>query len=304
MTPADLRRYLAIHADGELPADARDAVERVLAGDPACRAEVARWQTLRRCAHRGLASEPVPAHLRERVMARLAAARRPPRGRAWPVLGVLTAAAAMIVLSVASWWRTGREEGADQPLAAPAVPVLTAESLADIFQRCALHGCRNSLALVDGTVTEAREVITRTAAIRFAARLPDLTEQGYRLAGLCCCSPREGLRTVHAYYERLGRVAAQPPQPGDRLSFFCLECCIELERCQSACGQTPGARHPQRRYALTTTADNVTVVKWDEQSLSYALCGVLPETDLVRLVDAVDLAWRPAAGAPLASRRP
>jgi len=294
MKPSELRLHLPTYADDELPPALRAEVDQCLATDPGSRAEVERWKALRRGAQRALQSEPLPADLRDRLLERLATTRR--RGRLLrlgPVVGTLSAAA-LIMIGVFAWWSTGRS---DVPPA-----LLTPERLARIYQRCALERHHDPFQLAHKSPREAAATLAKEPRVTYALNIPDLSSAGFHLEGVCLCPPSDGVQGVHAYYERNDADQRPDRHPQDVVSFFSLARRVRLDRCSTLCKSGRGPQHPQREYVVASTGDDVTVLKWDEQSRSYAICSALRSDELMQIVDRLNVAaLSPSSPAGLAT---
>ncbi len=264
MNPSEMRKHLAEYADGELDPAQRAEIEAHLAQDPASRADVARWQALRQCAHRALVSEPVPRGLEDRVRANLQASRRV-RSRRLYRLGLPgLAVAAAVVLALFVW--PGSEAAATN---------VQVSGFASVYRRCAVERRHDTLNVRgDGGCKTLAEL---QAEAPLAAGLPDIPSHGYRLDGACWCGPPEckecGARVLHAYFRR-------SDDPNDVVSAFAVDCAITL----CTCGGTPcpGCQRGTAEFRDGTDGD-VSLVCWKRQKISYVLAGRMPREELTKL---------------------
>ena len=283
MNRAELKRHLADYADGELAEEFRLEVEARLSEDPAGRAEVTHWQSLRRSAWRGLTAEPLPAGLRERLVERLAAERHRPY-QVWRIVGRTMAAAAVVFLSVIF---TLSRPGGPSGMAATRIAV---GDLTHIYHGCACKHRHDSFKLAGMMPTQAVSVLSKQPGFDFAIYVPDLSSSGFRLAGACDCFRKmTGINGVHAWYERKQHEEGQPSRPEDVLSFFSIACPVKLCGCPKTCSGHC-VPHQQRKYIVAHAADDTTILKWEEHACSFAVCSVLKPDELIRVVDAVDVA--------------
>jgi hypothetical protein len=288
MIQPEIIRELAAYADGEVDDRLRADLERAVAGDPECRAAVARWKALRLCAQRALASEPVPGDLQERIRQRLAYQRRVSVFRWWGFSGLALASAALIVLVAL---KPSPPAAAVSPAVATATVVVYPGEFAEIYRRC---GYARHHTLTDVTGRGLAEVAAEVRAwdkTDFPVYLPNMT--GYRLAGVCPCFPRPVVRTVHANYVRGQFNPDESSPPEQVVSFFSLSDRVDLAEQRSIVGQGRQYLHPQRNYCVAQAGENVTVIKWDEAETSLAVCSCIPQEELVRLVDSTELATLP-----------
>ena len=265
MTPRDVRQHLAAYADGELPPEARAAIEAALAATPELPAEMARWQALRRALGRTVQSEIVPAGLAGRVRAGLAADDSPsavPRfGRVYRLGLAGLSAAAVLILALFVWPRDAQATSLD------------VRGLAKIHRACAQDHRHDTLGVRGCAPRVACQKIK--ARTGFAGDVPDVSACGeYDLDGACQCSPARGVRAIHIAYR-----SKQAPERV--LSVFAVERALELA---TAGGPCPNCTCGQRNYRRGTDAD-VTLVGWHQNGRSYVLVGPLSEPELVRLAD-------------------
>lgn len=267
---SDMRPHLAGHADGELAAELYPTVEAHLAECQKCRMEVERWQVLRRCAQRVVASEALPPGLEQRLRQRLRTQSRTTRHRLIKFMVPGLAAAAVIVVAV-SLYLPGVVQGA-------AVDV-SAEDFARVYHKCAVarhhdsHNCRGMSA------HDAREFLAR--GLSFEPLVADLSAHGYVLEGACECFPVHEVRVIHVHY--LGQdTRAQV------VSLFSADRRVRLKTGSPFRGE--GDRgHPDRFYEVAK-AGQVNVLKWDEQRGSFALCSQMEREQLLELAGSVDFA--------------
>jgi anti-sigma factor RsiW len=273
MNPTELRQHLAEYADGELAPALRTEIETLLAGDPAARAEVERWQALRRCAQRALASETLPAGLADRVRTAIHAqsAVRLPRLYRLGLPGLAVAAAVVLAFFI---WPKGAE--------ATSVP---ASSFAAIYRKCAVEHRHDSLVRgPNGSPTLAG----LRAAAPLVAGLPDLTAGGYRLDGACRCGPREckdnGAKVVHVYFRR-------SDNENDVVSAFAVQCRLKL--CARDGSPCRGCKCAGVRPYRGDQDGDVSLVSWTDHGVSYILVGRMPQEMLTKLAEGPALAVRP-----------
>lgn len=281
MTPSDARDLIPAYADGELDAARRTALEGDLAADPGLRAEVQRWQALRRCAQRGINAVSVPDGLAERIRARLRAEAGGPRHRPRAYrLGLSGLAAAAVLVAGFTLW----------PRGAVARPV-EARGFADIHRVCALlnhHdtlGVRGGHALADFTPTGGGVAVAqlRTRAAMTAA-VPDLSGRGLQLVGACTCSPCPELRVVHAYFRS---------EQGEMVSLFAADSPIALCAAGRVC---PCCTHGDRRYRSSSEGE-VSVVCATVNNTSFVLVGAgRGARNLMDLAEGLPLVGLPQPG--------
>ena len=267
MTTSDVRDLIPAYADGELDEARRTALEGRLAADPGLRAEIQRWQALRRCAQRGINAVGVPEGLAERVRTRLRAEVGGPRHRPRAYrLGLSGLAAAAVLVAGFTLW----------PRGAVARPV-EARGFADIHRVCALlnhHdtlGVRGGQNLADFTPTDGAAAVARlrTRAAKMRA-LPDLSRRGLRLVGACTCSPCPELRVVHAYFRS---------EQGEMVSVFAADSPIALCAAGRVC---PCCAHGEHLYRSSCEGE-VSVVCATANNASFVLVGA--GRDARRLMD-------------------
>lgn len=284
MTETELHRRLAEFADGEVDPRTREQLAAQCAIDAQARAEVRRWQALRRCTHRVLCSEQVPAGLAERILSEVRGPRleRGPRFFRAPLLrvGAPLAAAAAVAFAVF----------VVAPRYAAATPVKACD-FARVYRACALEG-RHDPFRVRGAQDGAGALDTLRGHARFPCKLMNVAEHsGYRVDGGCTCSPCSGLKVVHAYFR-----AAD--DPNEVISAFVMERRVKL--CGpdgSACPGKAGCPRKGRNYH-TASDGEVTVVSWDEADRTYVLVSRADGADLVGLADSLNLAVQMTSAAP------
>ncbi|MGD8453256.1 MAG: hypothetical protein PVJ57_15675 [Phycisphaerae bacterium] len=287
MTPAELQRSLAAYADGELAVELRAEIAGHLAGDPDSRAIVQRWQALRRTTRRVLEAEVVPDGLRDRILGALST-QRPAASRRWRrrIIGLTTAVAAAAVLMVSWGPLTGRS--------AVAAPVVEPELVAAIHEHCAIQHHHDPYHLAGRTRTDVVAALKQRGSCDLGVHLPDLSAAGYQFAGVCDCPERHEFGTLHAYYKRAGQT---PDEPEQVVSVFTMRPRCRMPGC-TQCGAAGGCQqHRERQYNVAHAPHDVTVVKWEGQACGFAVCGKLPEADLLQLVDGMNVAgrWAPAS---------
>lgn len=252
MKPTIPDHDLLAYADGELPEDRREAVERALADQPELAARVEQLRALNRCAHRVIhnTTPPAPEHLRQTIAnldinetdgaqpgpASESYTLKPgPRRWRW----VMSAAAAVLIVGVVGWLfilsaGSGRQATPTvrinpEPLSKFASQVtqqhLMCSSLEDHFIDPSFpHSIRDV-----GPAAEAfmsRPVIT-----------PDLSTIGYAFAGAGPCHVPGG-KTLHLLY--------RSEQTGHCISLFVQRppWVIDLADGQQAIAAGPDADHP------------------------------------------------------------
>ena len=273
MNLSDIRKLLPDYADGELAADIRAELETLLAAHPELRAEVTRWQALRRCASRAMHNEPVPVGLADRVRAQLRSA--PPghsrftTRRIWYLGLPGLAIAAGFVLALTLWTRGAAAKSVD------------VGGFARVYRNCAVARHHDKFGVCDTEAASAYAKIKTQAA--FACDVPDLTTTGeYHVEGACRCPPSESVRAVHAYF--------QSNDGQNRIvSVFALDQRITLAVKGSACPTCGGGRRPYHAGA----DGPVTLLAWDQGDHSYVLAGEMPEPALMRLADGLSIAQLP-----------
>lgn len=267
---SDMRPHLAIYADGELAAELYPTVEAHLAECQKCRMEVERWQVLRRCAQRVVASEALPPGLEQRLRQRLHTQSGTARRRLIKFVVPGLAAAAVIVVAV-SLYLPGVVQGA-------AVDV-SAEDFARVYHKCAVakhhdsHNCRGMSA------QDARELLARE--LGFKPLVADLSAHGYVLEGACKCFPVHEVRVIHVHY------LSQDTQ-AQVVSLFSADRCVRL-KAGSPFNGAPDRGRPDRSYEVAQ-AGQVNVLKWDEQRGSFALCGQIQQEELLELAGSAHFA--------------
>ncbi len=284
MTQPEVFQHLAAYADGELDAAARARIEQALAADRTCQDAVVRWQALRHCARRALTSEPVPGDLYERIHRSLVFQRRVRTFRLWGFPGLALAAAALVVLAISL--------RNPSPAADSGGLLVHANEFARVYERCGYTRHHTLTDVVGRSLAEVGNEVKKWDKVDFTVYLPDLAGNGYQLAGVCPCFPRdrEIIRVVHANYVQGAFQADRASAPETVVSFFSLSRPVELSGQQPLDMAARPGLHPQRKYMVARDANNVTVVKWNEGSASVAACSCIPQDQLVSLVDSMDLA--------------
>jgi hypothetical protein len=285
MTQPEVFRELATYADGEVDEVLRAELDRAVASDPEFQAAVARWQALRQCARRAVASEPVPGDLQDRIRRALAHQRRLRLFRWWGLSGLALASAALLVLLLV--------RPAPPPVVSPdgGVVVLHPADFARIYEKCGYTHHHSITEIGERRPADVAQEVKMWADIDFPVYLPDISSEGFRLAGVCRCFPRErtGIRTVHANYVRGEFSPGTSSPPENVVSLFSMSGRIELAQQQRICasGQSCGQ---QRHYFVARVGENVTVIKWDEAQSSLVACSCIPQEELMELVDSAELA--------------
>ena len=272
MNHEQARDNLPLFADGELDPERTAELEVLLSASAELRAELERWQALRRCANRVVMAAAIPGGLEDRIRAGLGRSRRFWQSRPLRLFASTSGLAAAAVLMLALWlWPTATVPSG--------VRLIAADSFADRYRHCACeHRCRD----VDvdlGDIAAARE---RLAGLKsFPVLLPDLRDRGFELDGVCLCFKVPGVSVVHAFYRRSG------PEPAV-VSFFSLDQKVHLKdcRCESCTGPDGLLRH----YEIAE-CQSVLVCKWDEAVNSFAVCGEMQPGELRELADSVKVAF-------------
>ncbi|HRS27362.1 MAG TPA: hypothetical protein P5255_03765, partial [Phycisphaerae bacterium] len=242
------------------------------------------WQALRQCARRAVASEPVPGDLKGRICRALAHQRRLRLFRWWGLSGLALASAALLVLLLVR---------PTPPAVFPdnGVVVLHPADFARIYEKCGYTHHHSITEIGERRPADVAQEVKMWADIDFPVYLPDISSEGFRLAGVCRCFPRErtGIRTVHANYVRGEFSPGTSSPPENVVSLFSMSGRIELAQQQRICasGQSCGQ---QRHYFVARVGENVTVIKWDEAQSSLVVCSCIPQEELVELVDSTKLA--------------
>ena len=284
MTQPEVFRELATYADGEVDEVLRAELDRAVASDPEFRAAVARWQALRQCARRAVASEPVPGDLKGRICRALAHQRRLRLFRWWGLSGLALASAALLVLLLVR---------PTPPAVFPdnGVVVLHPADFARIYEKCGYTYHHSLTEIGERRPAEVAQEVETWSDIDFPVYLPDISSEGFRLAGVCRCFPpeRTGIRTVHANYVRgeFSPVTSSPPE--NVVSLFSMSGRIELAQQQRICAAVRSCGQ-QRHYFVARVGENVTVIKWDEAQSSLVACSCIPQEELMELVDSAELA--------------
>lgn len=258
--------HSAVYADGEADASLQTALAAHLSACPRCRAEVERWQALRRCAQRAMTSEVLPTGLQTRLVARLR--RRPALlgQRALRLFGTMSAAAA-IILAVTFWPRTAGAK------------TVVADKFAEIYQMCAVDHRHDGQHVRGLSLAEARAKLAQ--CLRSRVLVPDLSAHGYKLDGACRCFHVDNVRVVHAYYRAVDDASRV-------VSVFSVDCCLSLARCENCERGVCHGKCPRQRLYQEAAAQDVLVLKWNDGAATYALCGALARDELYSLADSVD----------------
>lgn len=275
MTLDQARRQLMAYADGELDARLAREFESALGRHPQLRAEVEQCRALRRTLHRVMNHRALPAGVEDRLRARLRDQQRtaPRRSvRLWAPVLALAAAIALLLLLRPLWTPSGGDDASN-----PANDTLVSVSeFATVHLRCAVHERQHPLEASGFTcAADAKHALQRQFG--FAIAIPELLHSGYALDGVGECIHRPGLHVVHAYY----RFPGQQPEV---LSIFSCDHRVKLKD-----GQPLEDDCVERLYEVGTF-ENVTVLKWNGQSNSFAICAVADAATLRDLADTVNIA--------------
>jgi len=257
-----------------LAAELRAPVEAHLAECQKCRTEVERWQALRRCAQRAVASEALPAGLEQRLRQRLHTQSRTARRRLFTFVGTGLAAAAVIMVALLLYL----PGGGGGAVALAAIDV-SAEDFAQIYRKCAMAGHRDSHNCRGMSAQDATEFLARE--LGFKPLVADLSAHGYVLEGACECFPVRDVRMIHVRYR------SQDTQD-QFVSLFSANRRIRLKAC-SRCRGKCGHGQAERSYEVAQ-AGQVNVLKWDAQRRSFALCSQMEQEELLELAGSVDFA--------------
>lgn len=275
MTLDQARQQLMAYADGELDARLAREFETALGRFPQLRAEIEQCRALRRALHRVMNHRALPAGIEDRLRARLRDQQRaaPRRSvRLWAPALALAAAIALFLLLRPLWRSMG---GADAAGAAE-VTLVSASEFATVHLRCAVHERQHPLASSGFTcAADAKHALQRQFG--FTIAIPELLHSGYALDGVGECIDRPGLHAVHAYY----RFPGQQPEV---LSIFSCDHRVKLKD-----GQPLEDDCVERLYEVGTF-ENVTVLKWNGQSNSFAICAMADAATLRELADTVNIA--------------
>ncbi len=276
MNCSTARPHLAALADAEVSTPLADELQEHLRACADCRVQVALWRSVRQSARRAVTNSVVPSGIRERVRRRLAQRRR--ASRTLLLLGnTVVATAAVLLLAIISWryldpdW-LGRQQA---PAPLPAALRVAPTALADVFASCA-HPRPHDVLARGRPHRQVLEDLARTAG--FEVLLPDLSGAGFQLVGVCTCCRIPGFREVNAVYTS-GPVVVLLASLDGRVS-------VGDEEVPD-CG--PRVR---RRYERVTT-DDLSIVKWNHGTGSYAALARLPTAELVALTDRTDFDFGP-----------
>jgi len=278
MTPAELNKYLAIYADGEVDPAFRRAVEEHLAAHPEDWEIVERWRALRRTVRRTIDSTPVPTGLGERLRAaiaaeaatdgaaavsstRTAASRRPHR-RAW-WMGLSGLAAAVMVAAFTLW---------PSDAAGNTVEV---RQFADVYLTCAMLGC-DKYELCNAPGCDCGSRLRKECG--FDCRMADMSPCGrYKVGGGCPCASSAKVRIAHVFF--------RPEEPNAPvMSLFATERPVRVVQN----GRASGKCNTTRAYQ-TAQYQRVAAVAWQEGERTYVLCAEVEPQRLVQMADAIKL---------------
>lgn len=277
---SEVRPRLDAWVDGALPDDLAGRARRHLESCQACRKVADRWRALRDAGRRS-AAVVVPPGLEDQIAASLARERggalRQRRG-----LGVGAVSAAALLLISVTLWRYGpwqHESRFDGPLAQASITVSPAR-FAQYYDHCAGGGC-DTYRAHDAAPDALRATLPRQVHLPVA--LPDLSDRGYRLDGACGCLRCGTAHTVHVYYRR-GDDDDAP------LSIFSVAQPVRFEQ-----GERVEIGSRKREYQQAVE-HGVAILVWDGGEGSYVACAKMPPSELMRLVDSLDL--KKAVGLP------
>jgi anti-sigma factor RsiW len=239
LTDADLMAY----ADGQLPAARIDEVEQALARDLALAARVADLRRQSAALHEAFdpwLADPIPQAL-------LRAARPPEVTARWRRCMPYCAAAATLVMGVASGWyaRDAMLEQAGTPTSFARQAAITHVLYASDVNRP-----------VEIWAAEEKRLVTwLSRRLGFALQAPDLNSAGFSLVG--------------------GRLVAGNEKP---TALFMYENADKQRLSLQVRKQPPGARESAFRYAIE---DGVGVYYWVDEVCAYALSGQLDRTQML-----------------------
>jgi anti-sigma factor RsiW len=233
-------------ADGQLPAERRQAFEQAIGRDPALAARAADIQRQNAWLRSGL--DPM---LGDALPERLIDAARPPAGRSRAVrgLGLAAGAAALLVVGVAVGWYAR-----DVALERGGTPTTFARQAALTHVLYAADANRP----VEVWATEEKRLVAwLTKRLGFPVHAPDLNSVGYALVG--------------------GRLVAGNEQP---TALFMYENSAKQRLTLQARKQPPGTGEAAFRYAIE---GGIGVYYWIDDQCGYALSGTLDRTQLLAI---------------------
>ena len=266
----DLHEQLARYADNELNAQERSELGAQIAGSPELAAEVERWKALRCCAGRAMRECCVSPDFEARLRDKVNHAGSFSGGRVYKIATFLAAAAAIVLFVV---FRGDGPNGAG--LGVAQAGVLSPAQIARVFESCAKT--HHEGVKLESCCTKAAEAKALQGCNGYKIVVPDLSQLGYKLAGMCRCLDDTGVPALHVYYQN-------ESDPQELLSVFSISRCTPLTGCaKSHCGET------QRDYEVTTI-HGVSVLRWDERGGHFALAGELKPEVLEKLAVGVQVA--------------
>ncbi|MEP0846700.1 MAG: hypothetical protein HRF50_07740 [Phycisphaerae bacterium] len=275
MTLDQARQHLMAYADGELDARLSREFEAALGHYPHLRVEVEQCRALRRALHRALNHRALPAGIEDRLRARLRDQQRTVARRSlrlWAPVLALAAAIALFLLLRPLW----RQAGGNDAAAQTDVTLVSVAEFATVHLRCAVHERQHPLEASGFTcAADAKHALQRQFS--YAVAIPELLHSGYALDGVGECIDRPGLHAVHAYY----RFPGQQPEV---LSIFSCDHRVKLKD-----GHALEEDCIERTYEIGTF-ENVTVLKWNGQTNSFAICAVADAGTLRELADTINIA--------------
>lgn len=266
MTCRDITALLGTYADGELDAAQARAVIAHLPDCRSCAAQVARWQRLRRAAHRSI-SVPVPATLSMRVQNSVAAARRARSGGPQRWLLRISAVAAAVLLAMISSALLVR------PDALRRNETIRPLQLAAIHALCAVEQPHDARRIRGSDPALIARKLRQD--LDYPACIPNMSWANLRLDGLCTCLQVNDARTVHAFYRGGEDEAAV-------VSIFSIDRPAFLANNDRRITSRVGPRIYQ-----VGTVGAANVAAWVENNATYAFVAQMPLTELVRLADGV-----------------
>lgn len=272
MNDEQARQLLPVYADGELDAAESAELERQIADSDSLREELSRWRSLRESARRVVMSAETPEGLEARVRATIGANRGAGRRLPVRVFSGVFAAAAAVALAVVFW---PTQTTTAQPR------TIEAARFAEVYLRCAVDHRHRTIDADFHDLASVRRVLAQTD--KFPVLVPDLSDAGFELDGVCRCFHEEGVRVVHAYYRR----GDESPEVVSVFSVDQKFALCKSERC--AC------RSREHTDYEVATVRNVTVCKWDDKCASFAVCGQMRADQLQQLADTMQLVVLEAA---------
>jgi anti-sigma factor RsiW len=267
MNQKEFEKLKFSYADGELDPQQAAEVEAYLKTSPEARALVEADRQLKASLARSFAKEAVPPGLAHRAFAQLedkASSRRPWARRIVP-LGIVTAAAACVVIWVAV-------PEARQPKASGA-EVHLAGMIEELHLGCSAagrnHHCED---LPAGDLDTIRRVMSEK--LQLAVLAPDLSSKGcaFESANYCSFPDHRGAHLI--YVKDSSRIP------------------LSVMTVDSMGGEMPcRCKKPYHGHAyFALHGERTNVVAWDHNGATYVICAELDEADLLEMAEPVRLA--------------